>query len=104
MKPGDKLYFVRNYNHTRNQPLTVSKVGRLWVYFEERPRWKMDRKTWHVFQEDYLLGHCYESEQAYRDRLLVRHEISRFRRLVDEAELTDLASVRRAAEILGLEL
>jgi hypothetical protein len=104
MKPGDQLYFVHNYNSNGNRPLTVSRVGRLWAYFENEPRWKMDLKTWHVYEAEWVAGHCYESEQAYRDRLLVRHQIARFRRLIDDAELTDLAAVRKAAEILGLEL
>ena len=104
MKPGDQLYFAHYQAPHKNCTLTVRKVGRKWAYFNECPRWKMDLESWRVVEGEYSLGKCYISEQAWRDDLLVRHQIARFRRLVDEAELTDLAAVRKAAEILGLEL
>jgi len=106
MKPGDKLYFACRHGSSRNQWLTVEKIGRRWVYFHERPRWKMDRKTRDVFEGELRIhvGHCCDSEEAYWTDLAERQERWSFRKAVQEADLTDLAAVRRAAEILGIEL
>ena len=104
MKRGDQLYLVHKY-HRDDRTVTIKSIGRKWVRFEERPNWKMDRNTRAVFDAgEWLIGQCYDSQAAYEQDILDRETRSAFRRRVLESPLADMDAVRRAAEVLGLEL
>jgi hypothetical protein len=104
MKLGDKLYFVPRYQGAP-RTLTVQHIGRKWVKFAETSLYRMDRETWQVKDDrGWLVGTCYESEQAYHEQVAAGRVRIRFRQLVMESRLTDIDAVRRAAEALGLDL
>jgi hypothetical protein len=65
----------------------------------------MDRDTRAVFDAtDWPVGQCYESQAAYEQMAVDAKMRSLFRHLVMQSSLLDIDAVRRAAEILGLEL
>ena len=104
MKPGDKLYLVQKY-HRDNKVVTVKSVGRRWVRFEKSPAWKMDKHTWAMYgTDDWPIGQCHESQAAWEQEIANAKARSLFRHRVMESKLLNMAAVRKAAEILGLEL
>lgn len=110
VKVGDTFWFVGAQRFNTSGPVTVTKVGRKWCTLSNGHRFDKTDKYWRQVDggEYSSPGTLYDSEQHYNDRV-------EFARLVSEIhqktygyriELSSvtLADVRKAAELLGIEL
>lgn len=64
MKPGDKLYFVSSHRHVPSGDVTVTKVGRKWVYLSNGER--INPETLWADGKGYgSPGRCHASKEAH---------------------------------------
>jgi hypothetical protein len=110
-KVGDTLYYVpRDNRYWRNEPVTITKVGRKWCVLSNNRRFdRTDDKYWmYVDGGEYsspgTLYRSSEDYEEYRERKLLLEDLTRHLAYGSTPMLASLQDIRKAAVLLGMNI
>lgn len=106
MKVGDKLWCVSNRNHgyRKTEEVTVTKVGRTWVYLSNELR--INPKTMWADGGQYSSpAVCYPSKEIWQDEKEASRVMSLIRDQIGFGKPTvNAETAHKIAELLGIKI
>ena len=96
MKPGDKLWIVRDRNFAGSE-IEVLSVGRKWAKVENG-RWRVNIDTRRVYDGDHAVGTAYDIEADYRGEIELQDAWSEFLRMANRRKTAKGLTLKQIAE------